>query len=578
MTRSRMLVRSLAAFALAATPIARAESIDATLARIPRDAIAVVAVPSLKAASDDLQLALDRMGRAEAALGGRPIDLLKAQARIGPGFDDRGALAAWVLPRGEAVAHVAAIPVTDADAFVAGTFAPIPGRDDGAVQWPAGDLAVWVRKTASHVVVSDRADALGMNEGDAAQGIGPVLAGRLGTRGGELMRMADVVAWASAPAMRRQAAERRAPAEMAALESRMSELFGQVDDALLTVDFDALAIGVRAFARFAPETEVARAIPQDASAVDGRGLLARLPAAPFYGALGVDLEAMGGASRVRRFLATIPGSERVTLPAWIDAVQDKVKQVQVAAFPSKLAILSGGILNDASFVVVTDDPAAVKAALRAWVESQAGESAGIRREPTWEDARTLKDGSAVTAFAVKETVIGPGGDPLERVLRQLIVSSRGVHGFAREVPGALVVTYSQRTDVLGRATAAASQAAGTKVLADHPVVRAMQPWLLAQPDLVLFVGVGELLAAARQAAESVPGMDPALVPAAAAGLEPLAAAFRSRDRTWEGALVIPSGILGLGFDAARARVMQPDANAPAAGAAPAPAPTAPPAP
>jgi hypothetical protein len=573
-----MLVRPLVALALAGVPVARAESIDATLARIPREAIALVAVPGLKAASDDLQQALDRMGRAEAALGGRPIDLLKAQARIGPGFDDRGALASWAMPRGDAVAHVAAIPVTDADAFVAGTFAPIPGRDDGAMRWPVGDLTVWVRKTPSHVVVSDRADALGMNEGGAAQGMGQVLAERLGARGGELMRTADVVAWASAPAMRRQATERRAPPEMAALESRMAELLGQVDDALLTVDFDALAIGVRAFARFAPETELALAIPRGASAGDGRGLLARLPAAPFYGALGVDLEAMGGASRVRQFLATIPGSDRVTLPAWIDAVQDKVKQVQVAAFPSKLAILSGGILNDASFVVVTDDPAAVKAALRAWVESQAGESAGIRREPTWEDARTLKDGSTVTAFAVKETVIGPGGDPLERVFRQLVVSSRGVHGFAREVPGALVVTYSQRTDVLGRATAAASQAAGTKVLADHPVVRAMQPWLLAQPDLVLFVGVGELLTAARQAAESVPGMDPALVPAAAAGLEPLAAAFRSRDRTWEGALVIPSGILGLGFDAARARVMQPDANAPAAGAAPAPAPTAPRAP
>ena len=558
MQRSRVIMLAVGVFAGVVSRPACAESLDATLARIPREAIAVVAVPSLKSASDDLQLALDRMGRAEAALGGRPIDLLKAQARIGPGFDDRGSLAAWVLPRGDAVAHVAAIPVTDADEFVAGTFSPIPGRDDGAMRAPIGDFAVWIRKTPTHVIVSDRADALGTNDADAAQGIGPVLAERLGTRGGELMRMADLVAWSSAPALRRQAAERRAPAEMAALESRMAELFGQVDDALLAVDFDALAIGVRALARFAPETEVARAIPGGPVAVADGGLLARLPAAPFYGALGVDLEAMGGASRVRSFLSTIPGSERVTLPEWIDAVQGKVKQVQVAAYPSKLAILSGGVLNDASFVVVTDEPASVKAALRAWVESQAGESAGIRREPTWEDARTLKDGSTVTAFAVKETVTGPGGDALERVFRQLIVSSRGLHGFAREVPGALVVTYSQRTDVLGRATAAASRAAGTKSLADHPVVRAMQPWLVPQPDLVLFVGVGELLTAARQVAESVPGMDPALVPAAAAGIEPLAAAFRSRDRTWEGALVIPSGILGLGFDAARARVMPPD--------------------
>ena len=71
----------------------------------------------------------------------------------------------------------------------------------------------------------------------------------------------------------------------------------------------------------------------------------------------------------------------------------------------------------------------------------------------------MKDGSTVTAFAVKETVTGPGGDVTERLMRQVLLSARGLHGFVRTVPGAVVVTFSQRTDVLGRATAAATPGA-----------------------------------------------------------------------------------------------------------------------
>ena len=39
-------------------------------------------------------------------------------------------------------------------------------------------------------------------------------------------------------------------------------------------------------------------------------------------------------------------------------------------------------------------------------------------------------------------------------------------------------------------------------------------------------------------------------------LEPVAAAVRSKDATWESALVLPSGVLGVAFDAAKARAKQ----------------------
>lgn len=566
---------------------ALAGGLDDALALVPRDAVAMLAVPSVKSASDDLQLAIDRMGKAEAALGGRPIDLLKAQARVGPGFDDRGAVVAWARPVAGGLAHVVAMPVTDAQAFVSATLVPEPASGEGAMRAPGIDVPLWHRVSGSHVLVSDRKEALA--EADvapatpaapaAAPGFPAMLAARVGARGMEIMRTADVVAWASAPAITSMVARIRDSADLerragesiaaagaaavarrwedeAAARDRVARMLGEAQDVVVTVDFDALAIGLRAFARFDPAGEVAKAMPSGARAGAGAAsMLARLPGAAFYAAAGIDLQSMGGLRHVRAYLATLPGAGRMLPLEWLDGAEDAVQQVQVAAYPSKLGILSGGIMNDASFVVTTEDPQAVVSALRRWVEAQAGEAGGIRREPTWEEARALKDGSTVTAFSVKETVTGPGGDVTERIMRQVLLSARGLHGFVRTVPGAVVVTFSQRTDVLGRATAAATPGAA-KTMAASPVVRAMSGWLVPEPDFVMFLGAGELMSAARQVADAVPGMAGVAIPQAGAATEPLATAFRSRDGTWEAAVVVPAGVLGVAFDAAKGQVRE----------------------
>lgn len=566
---------------------ALAGGLDDALALVPRDAVAMLAVPSVKSASDDLQLAIDRMGKAEAALGGRPIDLLKAQARVGPGFDDRGAVVAWARPVAGGLAHVVAMPVTDAQAFVSATLVPEPSSGEGAMRAPGIDVPLWHRVSGSHVLVSDRKEALA--EADvapatpaapaAAPGFPAMLAARVGARGMEIMRTADVVAWASAPAITSMVARIRDSADLerragesiaaagaaavarrwedeAAARDRVARMLGEAQDVVVTVDFDALAIGLRAFARFDPAGEVAKAMPSGARAGAGAAsMLARLPGAAFYAAAGIDLQSMGGLRHVRAYLATLPGAGRMLPLEWLDGAEDAVRQVQVAAYPSKLGILSGGIMNDASFVVTTEDPQAVVSALRRWVEAQAGEAGGIRREPTWEEARALKDGSTVTAFSVKETVTGPGGDVTERIMRQVLLSARGLHGFVRTVPGAVVVTFSQRTDVLGRATAAATPGAA-KTMAASPVVRAMSGWLVPEPDFVMFLGAGELMSAARQVADAVPGMAGVAIPQAGAATEPLATAFRSRDGTWEAAIVVPAGVLGVAFDAAKGQVRE----------------------
>ena len=554
-----------------------ADAFDAAAKLVPADAVALVLVPSPKAASDDLQQALDRMGRAESALGGRPIDLLKAQLRIGPGFDDRGPLALWVERRNGAATAVGAFPVTDAKAFIAGTFTAAPELGPDAYRMPdRPGQPLFVREVGSHVIVAQ--DARSAQGYDPKGGVAAALAAHAGERGMAIMRAADACSWAGESVFADAAAGIRAAADpntTPADRERGADVVSQVTDGIVAFDFDALGVGIRAHARFRDGSEVANAIQPSKGDRRALGtLLARLPAAPYYGAFGIDLAALGGSSHLRGFLRTIPRAQQVELPPWLDAVQDKVRSLQVAAYPSKLGILSGGVLNDAAFVVVTDDPAAVKQALRAWIEGQAGEADGIRRVPAWEDARALKDGSTVSAFEVKEVVIGPGGDAMQRIIKQVFVGARGLHGFAKEVPGALVVTYCQRTDVLGRALKAASGAEGARTLGTDPTIKAMEPWLVPDPDVAVFLGVGELLGAAQQVADMVPGADGAMLPAPTERLEPVGVAVRCKDASWEVAVVVPSGVLALAWDAAKAQLMPPAPKAPPAAAPPQSAPPA----
>ncbi|MFO0963928.1 MAG: hypothetical protein U0625_13630 [Phycisphaerales bacterium] len=582
---------------LAAAPARAADAFDAAAKLVPGNAASAILLPSPKGASDDLQQAIDRMGRAETGLGGRPIDLLKAWLGFGAGFDDRGAVALWLEPLDQELVPVIAVPVTDAKAFIAGNLTPQPEMGPDAYRANSVPMTLFAREAGAHLILAQ--DARSARNYDPKEGLGPVLAQRLGARGAEIARRADLVAWAGDRIFREGAeAMKQAPVDpgsaralalgggaagaggapdMKKLEQardRGAEIVAQIRDGVVAFDFDALAVGVRAFARFAPESEVAKAMqPAGATPRAPAAALGRLPANPYYGAAGFDFAAVGGIKHVQQFLATVPGAEPLQLPPWLDAVQDKVTGLQVAAYPSKLGVLAGGLFNDAAFVVECKDPAAVKEALHQWILGQAGEREGVKSEAVWEAERELKSGARVTAFALKETVTGGGGDPTLRLLKQVIVGARGLHGFAKEVPGALVVTYSQRTDVLDRAVAAASGGADAKTLAQNGVVRSMQPWLVPDPDLVVFLGVGELLDAARQVAGALPGGAGEMLPEPPAGLEPVAGALRAKGGDWEAALVVPSSVLALGFDAMKARMMQQmQGGAPGGGGAPAPAP------
>lgn len=600
-----------ATLALAAP--AWADRWDDALALVPPTAASAIVVPNPKMASDELQQALERMGRDEVAIGGRPIDMLRAQLGIGAGFDDKGVLAAWTEATDAAALPprmALMIPVTDAATFIKSTLTEVPAADGQPKRYslPGWGEPFHVRSLPRHVLVAtDAALAEGYAPGT---GLGPVLAERLGARGAVVARSGDMLAWAGASVFEQQASMLRANAAMladataaaaqgapegapeGAIEvfgqvmmveqlKRTADLAQQVSDGLLAVDFDALGVGVRAFARFEPDSELAKLIPAGAAAdsaaagagSSGKGtlgaLMGRLPQQRFYLAGGVNLRAMGGIRRMREFVGSMPMGSELPVPAWLDSVQDSVSSVQLALYPSKLSILTGGLGNDSAFFIETSDPAAVRNALATWVRAQQGERNGVRAEAVWEDERAMRDGTKAAAFAVKETVmdLNAAGGMAARLAKQAMVGSRGLHGLAVEVPGGLVVTFSQRPDVLERAMKAAS---GTEpALGSEAGVAAYAPWLIPDADAVLFIGLGELMAAAQQMAAAMPGDAAAAIPLPDGPVEPIAGAMRSRDRSWEAALVLPSTAMAIGFDAMMSQMMRRMAP-PGQGAAPGP--------
>jgi hypothetical protein len=159
------------------------------------------------------------------------------------------------------------------------------------------------------------------------------------------------------------------------------------------------------------------------------------------------------------------------------------------------------------------------------------------------EAAAPKDAAAPAAGARRR-----GIDPMQRMARTMVFGPRGPHGFAKEMPGGLLVTFSQRPDVLQRGIRASE---GKETLEAEPVIEALRAWIAPDADIVGYVGVGSLLSVVRQAANSFPGMGLQL-PDAPPSLEPIAFSVEVQDGRVETATMVPTGVIGVITEAYRA--------------------------
>ena len=269
-------------------------------------------------------------------------------------------------------------------------------------------------------------------------------------------------------------------------------------DGVVVLDVDPLGIFVATIGVAEPSSALA------AVTAGGEGRPAkfdRIPQKDFYLALAADIDGLGGAAKFGE-LVDLAGIPRTTLPEWFFTEGADLRALQFAAYPSKLGVAIGGALNDSSLFVASRDPARTMARIKQSIESLAGETDGIRREPSWNTEKKLKSGEVVTAFEVKETIVDASKRPpldYERLIKQFIVGSRGLNGLAKQLGDGVVLTFSQRPDVYSRALEAAS---GTKSLAGDDTVQSIEAWMPASRDVEAMVGIGRIVQLGTQIASS----------------------------------------------------------------------------
>jgi hypothetical protein len=464
---------------------------------------------------------------------------------------------------------VVVVGVTDADAFLAANFTAVPESGEDAYRTSNG-LVLFARRLDGRVALAQRRELLPAAD---ARGIGERFRARLQAEESEWLARADLLAWGSRDALR-QAVESARALDLVAMREAMEaegiappdgaapaaavaggpdaaqverfrekslEVLDMLADGMVVVDADPLGLFVAALGVAEPDSALAKLT------AGGEGRAARfdrLPKNPFYFAFAADIDGLGGAAKLGELL-DFGGVERSLLPEWVFTEGADLRTVQLAAYPSKLGVAIGGALNDSALVLGSRNPARTLARIKSSIESSRGEEAGVRREPAWEDARTLKSGEVAAAFEVKETVFDASQRPaldIERVSRQFIFGSRGIHGLARQTSDSVVVTFSQRPDVLGRALESAQ---GPNSLASDPVVESIEEWLPADRDVEAMIGVGRLVNLGSQIASSFVSAEQlrAIVPDIEADAEPVAFALSVDEGRVRTVVVVPAAVL-----------------------------------
>jgi hypothetical protein len=520
----------------------------------------------------DLADMLDRANRPELAVAGRPIDVLVSQFGISAGFDERGALVAWTT---SAVAMtegdgVIAIPVEDAGRFIQANFKPDPKEQAMAYRWKDGEL-VFVKSIDTHVLISTRREYLVEWKPDA--GTFGALEGRFGTDAAKEMRSTDLLFWIDGGVLAKTREAAIAAADANGLEIGVAGLAGNeamqrlgddAEDFVISVDVDALAIGLRSWTRFSSGGAWSNLAKSATGGLD-RPLLGRLPMQAFYMAMGIDFAGFGGYQGMMDVLEVLD-IDTSELPDWMATIGPSMRGMEFAMYPSKLGVAMGGALNDASLLMDTTDPEALRNAIGTAIEGMQGVTGAIERKTVWETDATQRKGGTADEFAMtseiapsnRRTDEGTVGDAsLQLTVEKMLFGPRGLKGLGQTVGDGYVMTFSRRPDVLQRSIEAGTAGGG---LSSDPVLASMQSWLPTDPDFKMFIDVGQLGKLARQIAALFPG-GAELIPELPLSMPPIGVgvAFGLVDEkaSLEWAVVVPSEVVGVAVGNAIEQMIAP---------------------
>ena len=543
---------------LALAAAALGQAFEEAMTLVPEDAVGIVTVPSLIRLNGSLADMLERSGRSEAVIAGRPVDMLAAQLGLSAAFDEHGPFVMWWEGNGEDEMLVFAVPVADADRFLNANLTRAEGKGEDAWMWD--EELMYARSTGKHVLLSGNPDTV--RNYTPGQGIVKKMREALGETHFGTLAKADMAIWAGPDALREMQKRGVEGAELAtngnAIEGMSPEMTKQFMDRMngmgegleqlaIAIDADALAMSTRIITMFDPESMLGKTCAGGTPSGTGK-LLDLIPDNPFYVAMGVDISGLGG---VQRFidLAKMASIENIEVPSWVIDMGNELEGIQFAAFPSKLGIAMGGIMNDSSLVIKTSRPDMARDLLGKSIEGFSGVSGMTRRITSWTPDAKLRKGGTADEFSIKEEMVEKSMRPegsrsgdwaMQNMINGLVFGPRGMMGLAKEVPNGLVLTFSRRPDVLQRAIDSAS---GGQSLASDPVISAMRGWMVPNPDLEAFVDIGRIGKLARQMTKLIPGANGMPIPIPE-NIPPVGFGMSVGDATVEMGIVVPSEVIG----------------------------------
>lgn len=506
---------------------------------IPPDAQAALIVPNAKIVSDQITQCLEGMDRAGLLLGSRPIDQFKSASGFNIAVDDLGS-AAVVLLAGQAQPAFL-IPVTDAAAFLQGNFA---GHEGDAYKLAKGGT-LFAKVIGSHVLLS-KDQSITQNY-QAGEGIGPLLKTTLGERSFALLGSGDVFIFGEPEAFARlnrmlkeQAAQTGQLLPLAAVAG--FEMLGMLDAGLLVIDFDPLGLVTHSLIRFKADSP---ASPLAAGGTAGSTGLSRLPNKPFYFAASIDIAGLGGPTAMKELASAMGLPEP---PAWML----QAESLQFAAYPSP-AGLQGGLLNDAVAVLKTPQPAAARDFIKQHMMALQNATGGIKRDVKWQDSKNIKEGLAADAYEIKVVNVPPELAQ-EQMAAQFMFGAAGWRGFVAQTDEALLMTFSQRPQVLEAALAASNPGKldPKSGLAGLSAIKVMHKWMPPHIDIEFYLGVGQIGQLLKQITAAIGGMAQIQLPELDSSLPPIGFAADVNDRGLETATIVPAGVLAVILDQAMA--------------------------
>lgn len=580
-----MQASGIAALALGA--VASRVGADSTLPQaelIPADVSWALVIPDVGGGSKRLEDAIARMDRPGLPSVGRPVDHLQAILEIPQGFNESGAIIAWGYPGGGSLtisgteaesgrgasAGVSVergailLPIQQgvdvAAALLAAGGAKVSAEDPSVLEAERQGRPVFIRRAP--VIYANDSYLLAASTAAIAREYA-VPTTPLALPGGEpaVNRIASLIDGAEVilvtkPSGAAPAIPDEVPEEMRASARSIASLGADFDGTVISLDIDPMAMVVRWMACAKQDSALAALLAGGKGGERVGGPFDRLPKAAPYAAVCIDIAGLGGVESARSLSAAIDPTGAF-LPPTLAESAEALTRLQAAAYPSKLGILAGGILNDSALVMECKDPDGMLALWHEYLDTQAGVAGTVRREVEWESGREVKDVGPADAFGVTEVPLGPselppdadGGaalpqDAMQMMVRRAIFGSKGMRGFARANSSALVVTFSRRPDVLKRAVEAASGTGDT--LSKDPVIAGMLRMARMPGDVVAVVGVGQLVRAVRQVAGAFGGAGAGgILDGIDARVEPVLSVVDIDGGAVRGATIIPSSLAGV---------------------------------